>query len=171
MFLLSGYFTIPRSEPVRPIDPGAWLAHTQALRSCENLETDSEVLSAIKQPRLNVNMPYKVIVGAMKKVDSGLEIRDRLWLKITIPNAFIGSDLVNWILENVEGINDRREARKFIGNMLRKNFIKHTVNKLTFSENSYYQFGEGESSGCLLNEDDGNSSGLLTKVAKLIICF
>lgn len=40
--------------------------------------------------------------------------------------------------------------------MLRKNFIKHTVNKLTFSENSYYQFGEGDASGgCLLNEDDG----------------
>lgn len=59
-------------------------------------------------------------------------------------------------MENVEGISDRREARKFIGNMLRKNYIKHTVNKVTFSENSYYQFGEGDTSGgCLLNEDDG----------------
>lgn len=67
------------------------------------------------------------------------------------------SDLVNWITENVEGIQDRREARKFIGNMLRKNYIKHTVNKLTFSENSYYQFGEGDSGGSLLNEDDGNN--------------
>lgn len=26
----------------------------------------------------------------MTKPDSGLEIRDRMWLKITIPNAFIG---------------------------------------------------------------------------------
>ncbi len=25
-----GYFTIPRAEPVRPIDPGAWVAHTTA---------------------------------------------------------------------------------------------------------------------------------------------
>lgn len=67
------------------------------------------------------------------------------------------SDLVNWIMENVEGINDRREARKFIGNMLRKNYIRHTVNKLTFSENSYYQFGEGDVGiHPLLNEDDGN---------------
>lgn len=41
--------------------------------------------------------------------------------------------------------------------MLRKNYIKHTVNKLTFSENSYYQFGEGDSGGSLLNEDDGNN--------------
>lgn len=69
---------------------------------------------------------------------------------------FMHSDLVNWIMQNVDGITDRREARKFIGNMLRKNYIKHTVNKLTFSENSYYQFGEGDgSSGHLLNEDDG----------------
>ncbi|KRX89402.1 Segment polarity protein dishevelled -like protein DVL-3 [Trichinella pseudospiralis] len=28
-----GYFTIPRTEPVRPIDPGAWVAHTNALRA------------------------------------------------------------------------------------------------------------------------------------------
>ena len=27
-----GYFTIPRTEPVRPIDPGAWVAHTAACR-------------------------------------------------------------------------------------------------------------------------------------------
>ena len=39
--------------------------------------------------------------------------------------------------------------------MLRKNYIKHTVNKLTFSENSYYQFGEGDAGGHLLNEDEG----------------
>lgn len=27
-----GYLNIPRSEPVRPIDPGAWVAHTEAAR-------------------------------------------------------------------------------------------------------------------------------------------
>jgi hypothetical protein len=27
-----GYFTLPRTEPVRPIDPGAWVAHTEAAR-------------------------------------------------------------------------------------------------------------------------------------------
>jgi segment polarity protein dishevelled len=80
----------------------------------------------------------------MKKPDSGLEIRDRLWLKITIPNAFIGSDLVNWILDNIDGVNDRREARKFVANMLRRSYIKHTVNKLTFSEQCYYIIGEGD---------------------------
>lgn len=27
------HFTIPRSEPVHPIDPGAWVAHTEAARA------------------------------------------------------------------------------------------------------------------------------------------
>lgn len=31
-----------------------------------------------------------VIVKAMANPESGLEVRDRMWLKITIPNAFIG---------------------------------------------------------------------------------
>ena len=26
------YFSVPRTEPVRPIDPGAWVAHTAAVR-------------------------------------------------------------------------------------------------------------------------------------------
>lgn len=33
-----GYFTIPRTEPVRPIDPGAWVAHTAAIRGKTDLE-------------------------------------------------------------------------------------------------------------------------------------
>lgn len=30
------------------------------------------------------------VVKAMANPKSGLEVRDRMWLKITIPNAFIG---------------------------------------------------------------------------------
>merc|ERR1719158_1542644 len=29
------YFAVPRTEPVRPIDPGAWVAHTAAVRGLE----------------------------------------------------------------------------------------------------------------------------------------
>lgn len=30
------------------------------------------------------------VVKAMANPESGVEVRDRMWLKITIPNAFIG---------------------------------------------------------------------------------
>ncbi|XP_001966976.3 segment polarity protein dishevelled [Drosophila ananassae] len=133
-----GYFTIPRTEPVRPIDPGAWVAHTQALTSHDSIIAD--IAEPIKE-RLDQNN-LEEIVKAMTKPDSGLEIRDRMWLKITIPNAFIGADAVNWVLENVEDVQDRREARRIVSAMLRSNYIKHTVNKLTFSEQCYYVVNE-----------------------------
>ncbi|GBP89124.1 Segment polarity protein dishevelled homolog DVL-3 [Eumeta japonica] len=106
-----GYFTIPRTEPVRPIDPGAWVAHTQALREAypppppslsalpvsERAPSDARTLPAADN-HLSVNMDMALVVQAMLRPESGLEIRDRMWLKITIPNAFIGADVVDWIL-------------------------------------------------------------------------
>ena len=82
------------------------------------------------------------IVRAMARPDSGLEIRDRMWLKITIPNAFIGADVVDWLHSHVEGFIDRRDARKYASLMLKAGFIRHTVNKITFSEQCYYIFGD-----------------------------
>lgn len=109
-----GYFTIPRTEPVRPIDPGAWVAHTAAIRgetlsnlgrpnyprppSVSTLTSNSSSLtSSIPETErgpddvhLTINSDMSHVVKTMSRPDSGLEVRDRMWLKITIPNAFIG---------------------------------------------------------------------------------
>lgn len=104
------------AEPVRPIDPAAWISHTTALtgpythygedKSTSRsphilpvmwhfhilisvfffhnlLEYDDLPLSASKTD-------MATIVKVMQLPDSGLEIRDRMWLKITIANAVIG---------------------------------------------------------------------------------
>ena len=47
-------------------------------------------LGPIQDLTLSVTSGMEAIVKAMTHPDSGLEIRDRLWLKITISNAFIG---------------------------------------------------------------------------------
>ncbi|XP_008215912.1 segment polarity protein dishevelled homolog DVL-3 isoform X2 [Nasonia vitripennis] len=160
-----GYFTIPRTEPVRPIDPGAWVAHTAAIRgegfpprppsattltstssSLASTLPDTELMHLFSGPfdelDLSVNTDMPTIVRAMARPDSGLEIRDRMWLKITIPNAFIGADVVDWLHNHVKGFIDRRDARKYASLMLKAGFIRHTVNKITFSEQCYYIFGD-----------------------------
>lgn len=48
-------------------------------------------LGPYEEIKLTVATPAGTIVRAMAALDSGLEIRDRMWLKITIPNAFIGT--------------------------------------------------------------------------------
>lgn len=82
------------------------------------------------------------VVRMMRFPNSGLDIKDRQWLKITIPMAFIGSELVDWLHSKVEGLQDRRDARKYASSMLKANYIKHTVNKTSFSEQCYYVFGD-----------------------------
>ncbi|XP_071841121.1 segment polarity protein dishevelled homolog DVL-3-like isoform X2 [Apostichopus japonicus] len=157
-----GYFTIPRSEPVRPIDPGAWVAHTNAMKVVDYQNrggalspsmtsmTSSSISSSLPESergleeytKLTINTDMATIARAMAVPDSGLDIRDRMWLKITIPNAFLGSDVVEWLFQHVEGFQDRRDARKYACNLLKANFIRHTVNKITFSEQCYYVFGD-----------------------------
>ncbi|XP_029803019.1 segment polarity protein dishevelled homolog DVL-1 isoform X2 [Suricata suricatta] len=129
------YFTIPRADPVRPIDPAAWLSHTAAL-------TGALPRYELEEAPLTVKSDMGAVVRVMQLPDSGLEIRDRMWLKITIANAVIGADVVDWLYTHVEGFKERREARKYASSMLKRGFLRHTVNKITFSEQCYYVFGD-----------------------------
>lgn len=78
------------------------------------------------------------IVEAMMMPNSGLDIKNRTWLKIPIPMSFLGSDLVDWLLEHVDGLRERRDARRFASDLLKAKLIAHVVNKLTFTEKCYY---------------------------------
>ena len=53
-----------------------------------------------------------------------------------------GCDLVDWLFTHVDGFADRRDARKYACNLLKAGYIRHTVNKITFSEQCYYVFGD-----------------------------
>ncbi|XP_053736403.1 segment polarity protein dishevelled homolog DVL-3-like isoform X2 [Synchiropus splendidus] len=132
----AGGFSLPRSEPVRPIDPAAWVSHTAAMsgRLLPHYSVHEDV-------RLTVHSDMEAVVRSMADPESGVDVRDRLWLKITIPHAFIGSDVVDWLLRSVDGFVDRRDARKYAATLLSSGYIRHAVNKLAFSEQCYYVFG------------------------------
>lgn len=46
-----------------------------------------------EENHLNIHSDMTLVVKAMANPESGLEVRDRMWLKITIHNAFIGENL------------------------------------------------------------------------------
>ncbi|KAF3837085.1 hypothetical protein F7725_004549 [Dissostichus mawsoni] len=151
-----GYFTLPRNEPIRPIDPAAWVSHSVAMTGAYPAFPGSSSLSTITSSSSVTETERDGLSG----VGSGG--RDRMWLKITIPNAFLGSDVVEWLFHHIEGFQDRREARKYASNLLKAGFIRHTVNKITFSEQCYYVFGdlsdcENYMANLSLNDNDGSS--------------
>uniref|UniRef100_A0A4W5MQ20 Dishevelled segment polarity protein 3a n=1 Tax=Hucho hucho TaxID=62062 RepID=A0A4W5MQ20_9TELE len=171
-------FALPRSEPIRPIDPAAWVSHTAAMTGVYPAygmspsmttvtSTSSSISSSIPETErfddfhLSIHSDMATVAKAMASPESGLEVRDRMWLKITIANAFIGSDVVDWLFHHVEGFSDRREARKYASNLLKAGYIRHTVNKITFSEQCYYIFGDlcGNMTNLSLQEHDGSSGG------------
>ncbi|XP_062505403.1 segment polarity protein dishevelled homolog DVL-3-like [Corticium candelabrum] len=170
-------FFEPRTDPIRPIDPSAWVQHTQLARqdllhpmgnspTMSSMTTSSSSFSNslpesdrgmdYTGPKLPESTPAPVVVQKMSLPESGLEVRDRLWLKMTIPKAFTGSDVVDWLYKRVEGFKERREARKYASQLLKMGLIKHTVNKITFSEQCYYIFGDiptNSMAGLRLNEE------------------
>ncbi|KAH0511404.1 Segment polarity protein dishevelled-like protein DVL-2 [Microtus ochrogaster] len=167
------YFTLPRNEPIQPIDPAAWVSHSAALTgtfpaypgssSMSTITSSSSLPDGCESRGLSIHMDMASVTKAMAAPESGLEVRDRMWLKITIPNAFLGSDVVDWLYHHVEGFPERREARKYASGLLKAGLIRHTVNKITFSEQCYYVFGD-LSGGCesylvnlSLNDNDGSS--------------
>uniref|UniRef100_A0A673HLK8 Segment polarity protein dishevelled homolog DVL-2-like n=1 Tax=Sinocyclocheilus rhinocerous TaxID=307959 RepID=A0A673HLK8_9TELE len=156
-----GYFTLPRNEPIQPIDPAAWINHSVALTGVFPSYPSSTITSS-SSFNLSLRSDMASVAKAMASPESGLEVRDRMWLKITIPNAFLGSDVVEWLYHHIDGFQDRREARKYASNLLKAGFIRHTVNKITFSEQCYYIFGdfsncENYMANLSLNDNDGSS--------------
>ncbi|VDO21663.1 unnamed protein product, partial [Haemonchus placei] len=91
--------------------------------------------------RLSITMDPVIILRALAKPDSGLQVKNRKWLKILVPMSFIGRDLVDWLLEHVEDVSDRKAARQYAAELLKAGLIRHVVSKLTFTEKCYYVFG------------------------------
>lgn len=116
-------------EAIHPIDTAAWVAHAQAL----TMPSSSD-----EQLSQSGDSDLREIVEQMKMPDSGLEIKDREWLKIHIPRAFLGSHLVSWLERNIYGFKSQREAKKFAGRLLKEGYIRDPISKKPFSCKSYY---------------------------------
>ncbi|KJH44616.1 DIX domain protein [Dictyocaulus viviparus] len=161
-----------RDEPVRPIDTQAWIQHTNAMRGMPSILEGSEgaptpipgdwphgrptssstvtstgsngqnTIVTGQNVRLDIHTEKKKVVEVMAKPNSGLDIKNRTWLKIPIPMSFLGKDLLDWLLTHVDGLLERKDARKYAAELLKRKLISHVVNKITFTEQCYYVFGE-----------------------------
>nr|XP_049581999.1 segment polarity protein dishevelled homolog DVL-3-like isoform X1 [Syngnathus scovelli] len=133
-----GLFTLPRGEPVRPIDPASWVSHTAAV-------TGKLLPPYGEDEYLSVDGDMAAVVTAMIRTDSGVVVRDRTWLKVVIPDAFTGGDALGWLRRNVAGAAKRADARRYAAELLERGFIRHAINARAhkrFSPERYYVVGD-----------------------------
>ncbi|KAK6103161.1 DIX domain family protein [Brugia pahangi] len=191
-------FTVPRhrDEPVRPIDTQAWIQHTNAMRGMPSILEGSEGAptpipgqygrpASSSTATSNGSVPNTIVGGAHFRLDamtdkkkvvqmmvmpnSGLDIKNRTWLKIPIPMSFLGSDLVDWLMEHVDGLRDRKDGRKFAGELLKEKLISHVVNKITFTEQCYYILGEECADYARLRQNPGGDDpGVRSEVGSVL---
>uniref|UniRef100_A0A915Q0L0 DIX domain-containing protein n=1 Tax=Setaria digitata TaxID=48799 RepID=A0A915Q0L0_9BILA len=117
-----------KSKPLHSANMNSSLNVEDIARRRENEENEQQL------DNLNVDMDPVIILKYMALPSSGLQIKNRKWLKIPVPMSFIGRDLVDWLMEHVHGITDRKAARIYASKLLAEGHIRHVVNKLTFTE-------------------------------------
>uniref|UniRef100_A0A1I7U8P0 PDZ domain-containing protein n=1 Tax=Caenorhabditis tropicalis TaxID=1561998 RepID=A0A1I7U8P0_9PELO len=165
----------PRAEPIRPIDTNEWLKHaTNAMKAMPSISEESSSTpipddwptnsSASGTPfgggppliqPLTIRTDKKYVVEVMAAPGSGLEIKDREWLKLPIPMSFLGKDLINWLLDHVQGLESRKHALEFAGGMLSSGYILQVGSKKSFSEKCYYVMGKECEEYTILRAPDG----------------
>uniref|UniRef100_A0A8D0AGV4 Dishevelled segment polarity protein 3a n=1 Tax=Sander lucioperca TaxID=283035 RepID=A0A8D0AGV4_SANLU len=139
-------FALPRSEPIRPIDPAAWVSHTAAMTGV--------------YPAYGMSPSMSTVTSTSSSISSSIPETERESHHPPAAACY-GSDVVDWLFHHVEGFSDRRESRKYASNLLKAGYIRHTVNKITFSEQCYYVFGDlcGNMTHLSLHDHDGSSGG------------
>lgn len=109
---------------------------------------------------LTRNSDMETICRAMQQPQSGLDVRDRIWLKLLLKNSFLGSDLVQWLNKYVDGFIDKQDAKEYAAALLERGYIRHPVAGLLtrgFSKSCYYVFGRSNDDDDETNDDDDNS--------------
>uniref|UniRef100_A0A674B3Y1 Dishevelled segment polarity protein 1 n=1 Tax=Salmo trutta TaxID=8032 RepID=A0A674B3Y1_SALTR len=158
------YFTIPRAEPVRPIDPAAWISHTTALTGpyphygMTTLSPQSHTQTTAIT-RHSCTLPVLERPHTEHVVSHCADVVDCLKQCVAVCVSVPGADVVDWLYSRVEGFKDRRDARKYASSLLKHGYLRHTVNKITFSEQCYYTFGDLCQNMASLNLNEGSSGG------------
>lgn len=94
--------------------------------------------------QFSVNMPMDIIVNALADPCTGLKRRNHTQLNLTISESFSGQDLINWLADNVVGLEDRKSCEKYSGELLRNGFIEQKFNRNSFTAQCYYTINESK---------------------------
>ncbi|GMT14867.1 hypothetical protein PFISCL1PPCAC_6164, partial [Pristionchus fissidentatus] len=111
--------------------------------------------------RLSSRMNPQSLINIIAHPNSGLSVKNRKWLKIPVNQSFIGVELVDWLVANVDDLKERKDAKKYANHLLEKGFIKHVVSKKDFTKKCYYVFNDGlvSSWGSRRGDSIGEASG------------
>eukprot|EP00188_Purpureofilum_apyrenoidigerum_P000290 Plantae.Rhodophyta-Purpureofilum_apyrenoidigerum.ctg11204.p1 GENE.Plantae.Rhodophyta-Purpureofilum_apyrenoidigerum.ctg11204~~Plantae.Rhodophyta-Purpureofilum_apyrenoidigerum.ctg11204.p1 ORF type:complete len:557 (-),score=72.25 Plantae.Rhodophyta-Purpureofilum_apyrenoidigerum.ctg11204:323-1993(-) len=115
-------------------------------------EPDREEASGTTDNRQNdYPIPnFEALYSRMRDPDHGVKIEDRRWNFRQYSKCFIGAELVNWLIDNVDGSLEREDAVEMGQNLLNAGILHHVTKSESFADQHYfYRFQEDEETSIL----------------------
>lgn len=97
---------------------------------------------------------------------NGLNLFDRTWHFKTHLYCFLGSELVSWLIENLDDIDNREDATKFGQEMMKNGVFKHVENRHSFLDGYYFYEFEDSYVDHSLRAANGSKSWFKKKGSK-----
>lgn len=93
--------------------------------------------------RFNTNVNISLLAQQLQST-GGLKLEDRTWHFKLHPHCFLGSDLVSWLIEAFEDIDNRDEAVNYGQSLMEKAIFRHVDNRHGFLDGHYFYEFVGE---------------------------
>lgn len=93
---------------------------------------------------------FEVLYAEMRHPERGVKSDDRRWRLLTYPKCFVGQEMVDWLMEHVDGEIDRAEAVRLGQKLLDAGIMHHVTKSEPFADEYYfYRFQEDEQTSIL----------------------
>lgn len=100
----------------------------------DNKQTDVNV---VENSSLSTNSTLEELEAEFRG-PKGLKLQDRKWHFKVHKNCFRGTDLVSWLIENLQDVNTRDEGVAFGNQLMQKNIVVHVENRHKFLDGHYF---------------------------------
>lgn len=92
--------------------------------------------------RFNTNIKLATIAQQLQS-EGGIKLVDRTWHFKVHPHCFLGSDLVSWLIENFEDIDNREASAEYGQELMNEGLFRHVENRHGFLDGHYfYEFND-----------------------------
>ncbi|PVV05096.1 hypothetical protein BB560_000388 [Smittium megazygosporum] len=86
---------------------------------------------------LSLYSPFELLGFCLQHPIVGLQLSNYKWHSMNYLNVFTGTQLVNWILNNIDGISTRKQAVDVGNRFLERRLIAHCARGLPFLDGHY----------------------------------
>jgi Protein of unknown function, DUF547/Domain found in Dishevelled, Egl-10, and Pleckstrin (DEP) len=123
-------------DPAGQLPPSSASAAARTLAGAGNLGPDYPIPN------------FDDVYARMRHPESGFQVADRRWRLLNYPKCFIGSESIEWMMENLD--IDRDQAVKTGQHLMDAGIIHHVTHSEPFSDSYYFfRFQEDDESSVL----------------------